>query len=100
MKTLGDKLEPIIDEIYGCLLDQYETPAGFSDKAFFDITGIFMSAIIDRVWTLQESEGIKFSNREEMVTKCGHELRKLIKTYTGVDTVELAREMTKPTANM
>ena len=46
---------------------------------------IFMSALMDSMYDLQDRECMSMEDREAMAQKCGEELRKLIKTYTNLD---------------
>jgi len=87
--TLGKKLSPILSEIEGTLLDNYETKPGFDDEGFRASVYIFQSALLDKMWELQEKENISMEVREDMATKCGENIRNLIKTFTNIDTFEL-----------
>ena len=41
------------------------------------------------MWELQEKENIDQNIREEMALKCGEDFRRLVKTFTGVETFDL-----------
>jgi len=62
------------------------TPPEFTDDGFSAIVSIFSSALMDKAWRLQEKEDMPYDDRCAMVESLGEELRKLIKTYTDVDT--------------
>ncbi len=64
----------------------------FSLDAFRASIKIFVSLLTQYVWQLQENEELDMDIRLDMVEKAGTELRKLVKVYTGVDTVELNKE--------
>ena len=63
----------------------------YSETAFRWIVKMFMSAIMDKMFDLQEYEDMTLETRCQMATKVGEEIRQLIKTYTGIDTHELYR---------
>lgn len=65
------------------------TPPGFTDEGFRSIVHIFSSALMDRIWRLQENENMSFEDRSAMVDAMGSQLRQLIKVYTDVDTHNL-----------
>ena len=56
---------------------------------FRSATKIFMSVLMDKIWELQSDEKIDMKDRMDMVEQCGKDVRKLIKTYTNIDTHEL-----------
>ena len=47
---------------------------------------IFQTAMMDKMYDNQEYDKMSIENRINMATKCGLDLRKLIHTYTGLDT--------------
>ena len=87
-ETIGQKLSPILEEIEGTLLEA----EAFGDKPEYTQNGfraavkIFMSALMDKMWDVQEKEKLDMTDRANMATKSGEEIRKLIKTYTDIDT--------------
>ena len=87
--TLGEKISPILSEIEDTLLENHETKPGFDDEGFRASVYIFQSALLDKMWELQEKENISMEVREDMATKCGENIRNLIKTFTNIDTFEL-----------
>ena len=44
---------------------------------------------MDKMWDLQEKEGLDIEIRQEMAARCGKEIKKLIKFYTTLHTFEL-----------
>jgi hypothetical protein len=88
-KSLGEKLSPILSEIEGALLDNYETKPGFDDEGFRASIFIFQSALLDKMWELQEKEDIQIETRADMAEKCGEAIRSIIKTFTNIDTHNL-----------
>lgn len=87
--TLGKRLSPVLSEIEDTLLDNYETKPGFDNDGFRASVFIFQSALLDKMWELQEKENLSNKIREEMATKCGEGIRNLIKTFTDIDTYKL-----------
>jgi hypothetical protein len=89
--TIGEKISPILTEIEDTLWE-FEANNGqkpdFTDEGFRAATKIFMSVLMDKIWELQQDENISMENRCNMVQKAGEDVRKLIKTYTNIDTHE------------
>jgi hypothetical protein len=89
---IGKKISPILNEIEDTLWE-FEATQGL--KTEYTIEGfrggckIFMSVLMDKIWELQEKEGIPMEERIKMVEKVGNEVRQLIKTYTDIDTHDL-----------
>ncbi|NBP66122.1 MAG: hypothetical protein EBU66_15855, partial [Bacteroidetes bacterium] len=65
--------------------------ANYSDADFFACIFIFQTALMDKMFDLQNEEKMSMQDRENMAQKCGEELRKFVKVYTGLDTYELAK---------
>lgn len=92
-QTLGAWLAPTLEQIEDTLWS-YElyvpnTPPHYSNESFRAIIKLFMSAMMDKIWDLQEGEEMESEDRLAMVERCGQELRKLVKVYTGIDSQEL-----------
>ena len=89
---IGKQLSPILEEIEDTLLE-FEVEIGskpeYTIEGFRAAIKIFMSVILDKMWQLQENDVLSQEDREIMATKCGEELRKFIKIYTGIDTFDL-----------
>lgn len=58
-------------------------------------TLIFQSVFMDKIFDNQNFDNMPLEYRIEMVTKAGEELRKLIHTYTNLDTRKLVDEYKK-----
>lgn len=92
MTTFGEKISPVLVEIEGAILDFEVAEIGkpdYSQDAFRAAMRIFMSAMLDKVWELQENENMGMANRCAMAEKLGNELRQIVKTYTNIDTTTL-----------
>ena len=89
---IGEKLSPVLVEIEDSLWEHEAnngTPPRYTDDGFRAICKIFMSGVMDKMWKLQGEEGISFKSKMEMATKAGEDIRKLVKTYTNIDTHKL-----------
>jgi len=86
---IGEKISPILVEIEETLWE-YEAYSGlkpcYTPEGFRAAIKIFMSALMDCMWDLQEKESIPIEDRGKMATKAGNEVRKIVKTYTNIDT--------------
>ena len=85
---IGQELSEILCEIEETLITFDSSESGnpnYTDVGFRAATYIFMSALMDKMWGLQESEDMTMEIREQMARKCGSDLRNLIKTYTDMD---------------
>ena len=58
----------------------------FSKRDFMNAVIVFNTAIMDKLWENQEFDNMPMEEREKMAFKCGEDLRKLIFTYTNLDT--------------
>ena len=92
-KTMGEWLAPTLEEIEDTLWS-YEfyvpnTPPMYSHSSFRAILKLFMSAMMDKIWQLQEGGEMDIDDRVKMVERCGKELRSLVKVYTNIDTENL-----------
>jgi hypothetical protein len=47
---------------------------------------IFQSALMCKMYDMQDFDGMSFDDRIKMAESCGLALNKLIHTYTGLDT--------------
>ena len=89
---IGKNLSKIFVEIEDTLWE-FEANGGL--KPEYTIGGfragikIFMSVLMDKIWELQQDETIDLQDRINMANKAGEDIRKLIKTYTNIDTHEL-----------
>ncbi|PCI28436.1 hypothetical protein COB55_03885 [Candidatus Wolfebacteria bacterium] len=89
---IGKKLSPILSEIGDTILE-FEVNSGakpnFTDEGFRSGIKIFMSVLMDKMWELQENENMDMKDRINMSNKVGEDIRKLVKTYTNIDTHKL-----------
>ena len=62
------------------------TKANYSNRDFMNTLIIFQTALMEKMDDNQDYDKMDLKNRSEMANKCGLDLRKLIHTYTGLDT--------------
>jgi hypothetical protein len=88
MRTHANLLELIASDY----LDQNASAKGnenkpnYSNRDFMNCVLIFQNALMDKMWDNQEYDDMNEEVRLKMANSCGMELRKLIHTYTGLDT--------------
>lgn len=89
---IGKQISPILYEIENVLWD-FEENGGlkpeYGKDGFRAAIKIFMSVIMDKMWELQEVESLSIEDRCNMANKVGEDIRKLVKTYTDIDTHDL-----------
>jgi hypothetical protein len=86
---IGKKLSPLLEEIEDTLLDfesEVEMQPQFTENGFRAATKIFASALMDYMWNMQDQEGIPMEIRVDMAEKAGYELKRIVETFTGIDT--------------
>jgi len=89
---IGQKISPILSEIEQTLWE-FEAAGGFkpeyTTEGFRGAIKIFMSALLDKMWELQQDEAMDLETRASMAEKAGKEVRSFIKKYTGIDSCDL-----------
>jgi hypothetical protein len=75
------------DVLWGC--DFAEARVSFTDEGFRASVKVFMSALMDKMYELQDKEGLSLDVRLGMAQKAGDGIRDLVKIYTNLDTHEL-----------
>ena len=61
----------------------------YSNEGFRASIKIFMSILLDKMFELQHNENMSMEDKSNMCRKAGEDIRKLIKTYTGIDTYDI-----------
>jgi hypothetical protein len=64
-------------------------PHEFTDEGFRAACKIFMAALMDKIWVLQEKENTPFEDRMKMVEHAGQEVRRIVLEMTSIDTTKL-----------
>jgi len=87
MRTYKKELEYIANDILNqnASEDGAEKP-NYSNRDFLNTIFIFQTALMDKLFDNQEYDNMDIEDRKNMVMQCGTDLRKLIHTFTGLDT--------------
>ena len=92
MNMIGEKLSSVLSEIESALIE-YELninrPPQYTNEGFRAAVKIFLSAMLDKMWKLQEDENIDINTRADMAEKLGTEIRNIVRIYTNIDTHNL-----------
>lgn len=67
-----------------------ECKPGYSNRDFMNIVIIFQTALMDKMYDLQDVDKMDLKDRLNMAFAAGTELKKLIHTYTNIDTHDIA----------
>lgn len=92
MNMIGEKLSSVLSEIESALIEfeaNVARPPEYTNEGFRAAVRIFLSAMLDKMWKLQEDEGIDINTRADMAEKLGNELRNIVRIYTNIDTHNL-----------
>ena len=71
------------------ILQTSEIKPNCSNRDFMNALIIFQHCMADKMFDLQKMENINIEDSGNMAYKFGTELRKLIHTYTGLDTHQI-----------
>lgn len=85
METLGQKINPILIEIEAALWEATGMKLEFPNESLRAATKIFMEVMLDKTFNLQNNESMDMEDRLNMAQRLGEDLRKIIKTYTNID---------------
>lgn len=91
MRNYSKELECIAND----LLEQNaeaiggEAKPNYSNRDFMNTIIIFHNALIDKMYDNQDRDGMDIEDRLKMAESCGEQLRKIIHTYTGLDTHDI-----------
>jgi hypothetical protein len=88
METFEATKEKLTEFIANTILAQsgnVEKP-NFTNRHFMNTIIIFQNALMDKMYDNQNYDDMDIEDRLKMVETCGNELRKLIHTFTGLDT--------------
>jgi len=81
LEMISNQIQSFKEE-YGLVKPEY------TKEAFKAIVLIFADAIMDKMWELQEAEGMDLEDRIRMSETVGHEVRHLVKVFTNIDTMD------------
>lgn len=82
MRTHKESLEIIANDF----LNQSGDKPHYSNRDFINTVIIFQTALMDKMYDNQDYDEMSIEDRYKMAESCGLDLRKLIHTYTGLDT--------------
>ncbi len=80
------KHERILEYIANDYLDKNGEKPNFTNRDFMNTIIIFQTALMDKLFDNQNYDKMDIENRMKMAEACGNDLRKLIHTYTNLDT--------------
>jgi hypothetical protein len=89
---IGEKLSSVLSEIESALIEfeiNVARPPQYTNEGFRAAVRIFLSAMLDKMWKLQEDERIDIDTRADMAEKLGNEIRNIVRIYTNIDTHNL-----------
>lgn len=92
MNMIGEKLSSVLSEIESALIEfeiNVARPPQYTNEGFRAAVRIFLSAMLDKMWKLQEDERIDIDTRADMAEKLGNEIRNIVRIYTNIDTHNL-----------
>lgn len=87
-QPFGVQISPVLEELEAAL---WELEFYSGEKPCYTINGfracakIFMSTMMDKMFDMQDYDNLDMEERKKMAVKCGKDIRKLIKSYTGID---------------
>lgn len=88
MRTYKKELELIANDLLNQNAEAKgnENKPNYTNREFMNAVIIFQTALMDKMYDNQNYDDMDIENRLKMAESCGLELRKLIHTYTGLDT--------------
>lgn len=88
MRTYAKELEEIANDILEQNAEAIgnENKPNYTNRDFMNTLIIFQTALMDKMYDNQEYDNMGVEERMKMAEQCGLDLRKLIHTYTGLDT--------------
>ena len=88
MRAYKQELEIIANDLLdqNCEAKGDENKPNYTNREFMNAIIIFQTALMDKMYDNQDFDNMDFENRIKMAVQCGLDLRKLIFTYTGLDT--------------
>lgn len=88
MRTYKNELEEIANDLLtqNAEAKGNENKPNYTNRQFMNAVIIFQTALMDKIYDNQDYDKMDIENRFKMAESCGLDLRKLIHTYTGLDT--------------
>jgi len=91
-KPIGEQLSRVLEELEDTLWEseaREDGPHQFTQNGFRAACKIFMAAIMDKMWELQEKENMPMEHREKQAEYAGQHIHKFVKEMTNIDTRKL-----------
>ena len=88
MRAYKQELEIIANDILNQNAEAKgnENKPNYTNRDFMNVIIIFQTALMDKMYDIQDHDCMPVEDRIKMAESCGFALRKLIHTYTGLDT--------------
>ena len=88
MRAYKNELEVIASDILEQNAEAIgnENKPNYTNREFMNCLIIFQTSLMDKMYDNQDYDKMNLKERSNMATQCGLDLRKLIHTYTGLDT--------------
>jgi len=88
MRTYKNELEEIANDLLtqNAEAKGNENKPNYTNRQFMNAVIIFQTALMDKMYDNQDYDKMDIESRFKMTESCGLDLRKLIHTYTGLDT--------------
>jgi hypothetical protein len=89
---IGQTISQSLVELEGLLIDfeiNVQLSPSFTDEGFRAAIHIFAAAVLQKAWELTCKEEMDMEIRNNFALKCGEDISKLVKTYTGIDTTKI-----------
>jgi hypothetical protein len=88
MRSYKKEMEEIANDLLAQSAEAIgnEKKPNYSNRDFMNATIIFQTALMDKMYDNQDYDDMSIDDRMYMAENCGLALRKLIHTYTGLDT--------------
>ena len=84
--------DKILKEIALGMLETAEIKPNFSNDAFLDAILIFQTVLTDKIFDCMQEDGSELEDLIKMIETAGKQLKKLIHTFTGLDTFKLVND--------
>ena len=88
MRSYKNELEAIANDLLtqNAEAKVNENKPNYSNRDFMNAIIIFQTALMDKMYDMQDYDDMSVYDRIQMAESCGHDLRNIILMYTGLDT--------------
>jgi hypoxanthine-guanine phosphoribosyltransferase len=81
-----EKMKEQLEEIAMAILNNDQKKPNYTNRDFMNCVIIFQTALMDKMYDVMDFDKMSVEERYKMAESSGHDLRKLIYTYTNLDT--------------